>query len=258
MVRSDPGAHSSRCMTICYCGESVVSPQPAAKYCSEACRRRANNRRKALKTKERSRRKLIRRTCGACGRSFSGSRKVKYCSSGCRSEARPPRAPKVATPPRADRVCLCGSSFTPSGPQIHCSRKCRRKANDPRPTRFSTCKYCESEYVLVTNSRKDCCRSDDCRSRAHSAAQAKYNMQRRFRKRGLRSERVDPHVVFDRDEWTCKICGDPIDQGLEYPDPGYPSIDHIVPLVRGGVHTYENVQASHLRCNLKKGARVAS
>lgn len=32
-------------------------------------------------------------------------------------------------------------------------------------------------------------------------------------------------------------------------------IDHVIPLVKGGSHTLENVRPSHAICNLKKGAR---
>ncbi|MGP5930327.1 HNH endonuclease [Corynebacterium glyciniphilum] len=56
-------------------------------------------------------------------------------------------------------------------------------------------------------------------------------------------------------KWTCHICGGPIDPHCEYPSPLYGSVDHIVPLSRGGAHIYENVKAAHLSCNSKKGAR---
>lgn len=41
---------------------------------------------------------------------------------------------------------------------------------------------------------------------------------------------------------------------IPWPDSGYRSIDHIIPLSRGGAHSYENCQISHLLCNIKKGA----
>jgi 5-methylcytosine-specific restriction endonuclease McrA len=34
------------------------------------------------------------------------------------------------------------------------------------------------------------------------------------------------------------------------------SLDHIVPIARFGPHTYTNVQAAHLICNMRKGVRV--
>jgi 5-methylcytosine-specific restriction endonuclease McrA len=34
------------------------------------------------------------------------------------------------------------------------------------------------------------------------------------------------------------------------------SPDHIIPISLGGKHSYENLQCSHLKCNLAKGNRV--
>ncbi|WP_420811833.1 HNH endonuclease [Kutzneria albida] len=49
----------------------------------------------------------------------------------------------------------------------------------------------------------------------------------------------------------CGLCNEHIDYTLSWPNPGSPSLDHIVPLSRGGSHTYENVQAAHLGCNVR-------
>ncbi len=81
------------------------------------------------------------------------------------------------------------------------------------------------------------------------------------RKRAVRSaapivDRVNRMVVADRDCWTCQICGEPIDPTLTYPDPGYLNIDHIVPLSRGGEHSYANCQATHAQCNAVKHDKI--
>ena len=36
----------------------------------------------------------------------------------------------------------------------------------------------------------------------------------------------------------------------------YPTIDHVVPLVLGGKHSWTNVKLAHLSCNSAKGASV--
>lgn len=70
------------------------------------------------------------------------------------------------------------------------------------------------------------------------------------------TEAIRSAVVMERDQWTCQICTEPIDPDLPSLHPLSPSLDHVVPLSRGGSHTYDNVQASHLRCNMRKGARM--
>lgn len=64
---------------------------------------------------------------------------------------------------------------------------------------------------------------------------------------------VSPMDIFLRDGWICGICGEPIDGGLEHPDPMSASLDHILAIALGGEHTCGNLQAAHLSCNFKKG-----
>lgn len=73
---------------------------------------------------------------------------------------------------------------------------------------------------------------------------------RRARLLGAFVEHVDPKTVYDRDQGICGICGQPV-------GPSVASIDHIVPLAKGGKHSYRNVQLAHLSCNLRKGARCS-
>lgn len=69
-------------------------------------------------------------------------------------------------------------------------------------------------------------------------------------------EKVDRREVFERDGWVCGICSEPIDSTLKFPARMSPSIDHIVPVSHGGEHSYGNVRASHLTCNIKRGNRT--
>ena len=73
---------------------------------------------------------------------------------------------------------------------------------------------------------------------------------------GVPYEFVNKAKVFVRDGWVCGICTEPIDRALAWPDPSSASMDHVVPMFRGGAHSYANTQASHLRCNLAKGAKL--
>lgn len=84
------------------------------------------------------------------------------------------------------------------------------------------------------------------------------NSQRyRARKANAFIEDVDPLVVFARDAWMCQLCSEPIDRTARWPDPFSPSVDHVIPLAKGGFHSYDNCQASHLRCNCIKGDRLS-
>lgn len=69
--------------------------------------------------------------------------------------------------------------------------------------------------------------------------------------RGTKTERFSSIKIFERDNWICGICHKKVDKMLRYPDPMSVSIDHIVPISRGGTHTKDNVQCSHLSCNVR-------
>ncbi len=73
-------------------------------------------------------------------------------------------------------------------------------------------------------------------------------------KRGNRHEPYRDTYIFERDGWICQICGRKINKRLKYPNPLSKSIDHIVPLSKGGDDSPANVQATHLRCNVGKNA----
>lgn len=64
------------------------------------------------------------------------------------------------------------------------------------------------------------------------------------RQRGATVENVDRDYVLQRDLGICGICHTPIQEGFH--------IDHIVPLSKGGAHSYANVQLAHPKCNERK------
>jgi 5-methylcytosine-specific restriction endonuclease McrA len=43
-----------------------------------------------------------------------------------------------------------------------------------------------------------------------------------------------------------------VNPALLWPHPKSASLDHVVPLIDGGEHTYANVQLAHLACNVGK------
>lgn len=80
--------------------------------------------------------------------------------------------------------------------------------------------------------------------------------RRRARKQALPTEFFQHAEVFERDGWICQLCTEPVDRMLAYPDPMSQSLDHVIPLSRGGHHVWDNVQLAHLICNTRKQARI--
>ena len=84
--------------------------------------------------------------------------------------------------------------------------------------------------------------------------------RRRHRRRALVRESfvedVDTKKLLDSFDMKCGICGGEIDEDKKNPHPLALHIDHIVPLSKGGEHSYANCQPAHASCNVQKGDRV--
>lgn len=106
----------------------------------------------------------------------------------------------------------------------------------------------ESESMRVRDWQKE--NPEKCRE---------YNKKRYTQKKATQVEEIDRFKVFERDGWICQLCREEIPQDLEpheWRDPLYPNTDHVVPLSKGGLHTYSNIQAVHRKCNAAKAAKV--
>jgi HNH endonuclease len=69
-------------------------------------------------------------------------------------------------------------------------------------------------------------------------------------------EPFDRNEVFERDGWICYLCERPVDRMVSIFHGDSPTIDHVVPLSRGGEHSMRNAATTHLRCNSSKQDRV--
>ena len=80
-----------------------------------------------------------------------------------------------------------------------------------------------------------------------------------------RADQIGEHrTAFDRNkkkiyatQSVCGICGQPVDFSLRYPNPMSKTVDHIIPINRGG-HPSDlaNLQLAHLSCNRQKSDKV--
>ena len=79
--------------------------------------------------------------------------------------------------------------------------------------------------------------------------------------RNYRTDELGEHrAALDRNrkkiyatQTICGICGKPVDFSLRYPNPMSKTIDHIIPIARGGHPSdLSNLQLAHLTCNLAK------
>lgn len=71
----------------------------------------------------------------------------------------------------------------------------------------------------------------------------------RYRARILRDCKEEGYI-------NCSICGLPINLSLQYPHPWSLTIDHVIPIAKGGITNDGNLQPAHFRCNRSKGEKL--
>ena len=69
--------------------------------------------------------------------------------------------------------------------------------------------------------------------------------------------KVTTRDLAERDGAKCALCGEPVSFDLTWPDPMYPTRDHIVPFSLGGSDDPDNLQLAHSRCNRRKFTKTA-
>lgn len=177
----------------------------------------------------------------------------RYCSVTCRLEASNRRR-------RED-----GRLSAARAKQVQRDRAARREAWVPD----RTCRQCGASFTVQIKrgpTQRYC--GAECRNRAFAArrkstprGRAYILDQKRARRAKILGAQVEPVVsteIFERDEWVCALCGVPIPKDVGPQHPLHASIDHIVPLSKGGAHSPLNVQAAHRICNGWKSDRIVA
>lgn len=82
-----------------------------------------------------------------------------------------------------------------------------------------------------------------------TAAKGALNRRARIHNNGAIDKDINIDSLFARDKEICMIC-------LEKCRRSEATIDHKIPLSRGGTHTWDNVQLAHNTCNKSKGNKL--
>lgn len=203
-------------------------------------------------------------TCGGCGAEVvrkpgASGPAPRFCNPSCKSKAW-----QKANPVKA---------------RAHVEAKLAKQRAARAHLAERPCAICTGP-VGTTNGRVTVCPSVDCRRvwknacqtawfRKFAAANGKTYGYVRYSEarialvtarnaliRGASTTEVfSPREVFERDDWICWLCEKPVDRDQKFPHPFSASLDHVIPVSKGGPHTRANTRCSHLTCNARRGAR---
>lgn len=137
-----------------------------------------------------------------------------------------------------------------------CSRCVKRR-------RFTVvkCLNCESAFLRERSAQRCCsaaCKYERAllaRRKGRKAYRQRYgrNWRSAARRHGVTYERIDRAKVFARDGWRCQICGRKTLKANGVRRLTEATLDHRIPISKGGDHTYANVQCACRSCNEAKG-----
>lgn len=148
----------------------------------------------------------------------------------------------------------CGESRLAGGsenPDRIC-HACRRQA------RVRSCLNCLVAFDPKNNLDRKYCSLVCFRTRSDSETARRKQLERWRRKNRARRSAVctgsyETYEIAHRDGFRCQLCKSPVDMTLSGMEQWGPTIDHVIPLAKGGVDGPENVQLAHRICNLRKG-----
>lgn len=136
------------------------------------------------------------------------------------------------------------------------------ECNNNKKVTKDVCVNCGAEFTKYCPQQILC---EDCHSKEIKLRRKqKDTTRKRLREaRALKNGKVDYSItlsaLIERDKHICQLCGRLVDE-TDYTynkdtfiaGNNYPSIDHIKPLSKGGVHQWDNVQLAHRLCNSLK------
>lgn len=247
-----------------YCGIEFTPDRQHAfqRFCKpkHANQYHSKKERPARTQKEREAREKI--ACGNCGTMFTPTKHlIKYCSTECQERAyqlmderekEKARLFRIAHPPQlTKRICRwCGKEFEATGRWMCCNAEhsyLYLYGFELPKERVRTCEWCGKEYKTNHKKSRGCCPKHANR------------ISKRERIQRMRAVIHVPYSrweIYQRDKFTCHICGAPIDMDAIAPLPYSPSIDHVIPIKAGGADADYNVKAAHFICNSVKSDRL--
>ena len=163
---------------------------------------------------------------------------------------------KRATVAKAAVHCLVCQKPTADASHKFCSRSCMKSWRGD-----SRCQKC---CGVIANAHWCTTVCDSCRKMGKLASRKanRSKFRSRAKKFGVAYTPIKRLDVYRRDGWRCQLCGKMckrrwiVSRVSGVPHPRCPTIDHIVPMSRGGGHVMHNVQLSCWQCNIRKGSRL--
>lgn len=233
------------------------------KYCSVVCRNRAYG--KPCNT--------YSDTCLNCNapnpqtRIGRTGRPTNYCSITCRRSHDWQKQKSqliLNVPDRIVNCDSCGTVFTTRRKaQRFCSYDCRQsdyrfagfaKRAESKKTVFEyECDLCKELIIRYSPLGGHKRYHPEC---SKIAEQARYRKKTVKRQSNAKPSGVYVEQLIERDGYLCYLCQEPIDMKVPRTSKRGATVDHVIPLSRGGSDEMDNLKLAHWICNNKKSNKL--
>ena len=192
--------------------------------------------------------------CKGCDADISHMKiNAMYCSTLCRQRV---EDRKRGHKPLEEHLKIVGER---KKQRLEIEAKERQKEIEARKiarTVTKSCEWCGDEFTTDIPHKLTC--SDTCRRKRSAKKHDK-----RINSNNIVDNDISLPRLYKRDQGICYLCHsktDPTDI-VRYPayviaGPRYPSIDHVIPIAKGGLHAWDNVKLACKQCNSSKSDTV--
>lgn len=239
------------------CNELYYSVYKTTKFCGDKCRGKFNKKNRGIK-----------QTCIRCKRDFFGYQINEHCTKECQQEGQREtkernkligRLVKAIDPNRQKNCKGCNKLFYASYiGREYCSGLCHydnwyssvkvnRKVYDKK------CIECNDNYSTTRPKSRYC--SETCRKKSNWRKNEVIRNDR-LKKNGKIDWDISLDKLMIRDKGICYLCNSIVGMDEHHNHNLYGSIDHVIPVSKGGTHTWDNVRLAHRICNTIKSDEI--
>jgi hypothetical protein len=247
----------------CQTCNAYIEPNPRGRkrlYCSDPCRPYYKPPKRAGLS-----------NCQVCGKQLAdvgkAGRPKRNCSKKCRDTH---RAETLKAKRRSVKACLvCKTEFTTGKKdQRFCSTRCRRthqadrnkekhklemREKYPDGIRTEPCGWCGEPRTFDIRQSTPTAYHPDCTKEAQAA---RYRIKTVKRQKVKNPNRISHEQVVREYGDKCHICLEPINLELPRTHRLGLTVDHVIPLSKGGKDEMDNLRPAHWICNILKSDKM--
>jgi Restriction endonuclease len=150
-------------------------------------------------------------------------------------------------------VKYCSTECKVNGNRVAARERHQRLMAERGPVKIWSCGFCAGDIELPVSYTGAGKYHDDCKVKARRAR----NRIKTVRRQGAKSvERITHEEVAERDGFVCHICKQLVDMSLPRTSKLGATLDHVIPISKGGVDSLENLKLAHWVCNVRKSDKL--